>query len=96
MPRIALYCDACGHFVGMGRECKRPDAFRWLEKCDRCVERERQVEELEAIWAAGQLCAAPDCTETFTPGRARQRFCSDRCRKRTHRRLVAARVNGSA
>src|SRR4051794_29890823 len=45
--------------------------------------------KLEAAWVCGE-CAARDCSVTFVPATTTQRFDSDACRKRTHRRAKAA------
>jgi hypothetical protein len=98
MTGTALYCRRCWCFLRMSDEGHEP--ITWVAACDRCrermaqarVERKRQRE----LWKPRQ-CAAPECTEVFSPARAGQRFCSDRCRKRTHARRKAevARLNGA-
>jgi hypothetical protein len=92
MVRIGISCAHCLRFVAYGPEagpCPEPE---WIEKCDWCLERERkaqsEVERLEQMWAARE-CVAPDCAVVFVPAQAKQRFHSDRCRKRTHWRQKA-------
>jgi hypothetical protein len=90
LVRIGIYCRNCLGFKRFGREAGPCGGLEWIEKCDWCLERERkaqaEVERLELMWAS-RLCAAPDCGIVFTPAHPKQRFHSDRCRKRTHRRL---------
>jgi hypothetical protein len=61
--------------------------------CDWCAEREgkraAELDRLERLWAA-RTCAVDDCQVVFVPSVPKQRFHSDRCRKRTHARLKAA------
>src|SRR5215218_9946958 len=87
----ALYCRNCHGYLESVEW--RGDVLVWIEACDRCLsrqhEREAELAQLEEMWAA-RVCAAPDCSEVFTPARVGQRFHDERCRKRTHRRLKAA------
>jgi hypothetical protein len=93
LVRIGIYCRTCFAFKRFGREAGPCGGLEWIDKCDRCLERERkklaEVERLELMWAS-RLCAAPDCGVVFTPAHPKQRFHSDACRKRTHRRAKAA------
>jgi hypothetical protein len=66
-----------------------------VKKCDVCRAREQreleqalEEERLAGLWLPRE-CASPECDEVFTPAAAQQRFCSDACRKRTHRRAKA-------
>jgi hypothetical protein len=91
--RIGIYCRNCWRFVEYGREAGPCGGLEWIELCDWCAEREHkaraEVERLEALWAT-RTCAAEDCDIVFTPAHPKQRFHSDRCRKRTHARAKAA------
>jgi hypothetical protein len=94
--RNGRYCPRCLRFVGYGQEAKSGCVtLEWMaEPCDWCQEREREkraeTEQLERLWAIRE-CAAEDCRVVFKPAATQQRFCSDLCRRRTHRRLKAAR-----
>jgi hypothetical protein len=93
MTRVGIYCRRCFRFVRHGAETEL-GGLVWLdEPCEWCAERERvkraEVQRLEELWAARE-CAAPDCSEVFTPARVGQRFHDERCRKRTHRHTKAA------
>ena len=98
MTQTALYCRKCWGFLSYSDSGTEP--ITWISACGRCqermakarAERKRQRE----LWKPRQ-CAAADCSVTFTPAKAGQRFHSDACRKRTHARRKAelARSNGS-
>jgi hypothetical protein len=64
--------------------------------CDWCLDRqvEREAKEKERLeqWAS-RVCAREGCETTFTPARSGQRFCSDPCRWREHRRVKATTVS---
>jgi hypothetical protein len=93
VARIGVNCRSCFRFVGYGREAGPCGGIEWIEQCDWCVERALrarvEVGRLEEMWASRE-CAAADCQVVFTPAKVGQRFCCDRCRKRTHWRLKAA------
>jgi hypothetical protein len=89
------YCSGCNGYVRWGPWAGA--VLIWIEACDWCAERaaERQaeVEALEELWAIRE-CAASDCSVVFTPRRAGQRYCSDPCRWRAHRRRKKALTEG--
>jgi hypothetical protein len=93
MERTAIYCGECFGFRGY-RPGWTGDVIEWIT-CDWCVANERrkqaEVERLELLWASRQ-CAAPACSVVFAPAHPKQRFHDDRCRKRTHRRMKALRL----
>jgi hypothetical protein len=74
------------------------DVIEWLPACDWCLgqmaKAEAEVARLEALWRARE-CAADDCQVVFEPAHPKQRYCGDRCRKRTHARRKAAALNGA-
>lgn len=93
LTRIGIYCWRCFGFRGYGPDTgPGGGGITWIEACDWCLERERkarsEVERLEEMWSARE-CAADDCSAVFTPSAPKQRFHSDRCRKRTHWRQKA-------
>jgi len=91
--RNSLYCRTCLRFIEWGAEAGHDHKLIWMdEPCDWCRERmaedRAEVERLERMWAA-RKCAAPDCSVVFVPAQSKQRFHSDSCRKRAHRRRKA-------
>jgi hypothetical protein len=63
----------------------------------RAAEKEAKQQRKVEMWAP-LTCAAPDCQFVFTPRKVGQRFCCDKHRKQTHRRLKALAIssNGAA
>jgi hypothetical protein len=61
--------------------------------CDWCAgraaERDQEVDRLEQLWAL-RVCDGPDCQVIFKPKPVGQRFCCDRCWKRSDRRTKTA------
>jgi hypothetical protein len=101
MPFAEEYCGTCLAYLRPSTVTYEyddnggePEAIVWV-KCDRCLERERkaqaEVARLEALWAVRE-CRAPGCVTVFSPARPKQVFCTDRCRKRTHRQAKAQRA----
>jgi|SRR5215211_7755609 len=92
----ALYCRRCHGYLESVEW--RGDVLVWIPMCDWCAarQREREAEEEQRLehWQE-RMCVAPDCGLVFTPRQSEQRFCSDRCRKRTHRRLKAQAVSAN-
>jgi hypothetical protein len=91
--RNSITCRRCLRFIAYGKDAPPGGSeIEWIEACDWCLgreaERRAQVAQLEEMWAA-RVCAAPDCEVAFTPATSTQRFHSDACRKRTHRRAKA-------
>jgi hypothetical protein len=97
-PRTEYYCGNCHGYLRSGPWTG--DVLVWIT-CDRCTERrrEREAEEEQRreLWQE-RLCAAADCGTAFMPRQSEQRFCSDRCRKRSHRwaKAHASGSNGAA
>jgi hypothetical protein len=96
-PRTEYYCGSCHGYLRSGPWAG--DILVWIT-CDRCSERQREREAEEEqkreLWQE-RLCAAADCEIAFMPRQSEQRFCSDRCRKRSHRWAKAhASSNGAA
>jgi hypothetical protein len=88
----ATYCRTCFGIARLDPWRESHHAIYWVAKCDRCLRHEAEdaakIQQLEDLWRARE-CAADDCQVVFTPAATQQRFCSDRCRRRTNARAKA-------
>jgi hypothetical protein len=87
MARIEIYCRNCLRFLRFGPNSESAK-LRWIERCEWCEEREAGKREAAPRVLLPRECAA-GCGTLFIPATTRHAFCSDRCRKRAHRRSKA-------